>query len=330
MLVNEGLYANIVKIIVEDEDGEVVKKYELPSQKAEGQANNDLMATSLKYMGMGGLVKQGQKSNEPESGITDAGPSEVRPQPAGRQSTFSGWGGFNKGATVEGKKKNSEKVEEMKKNEAEEDRKIRFTIGGEGRRMTKEDFLNEVRKMDAKTKRQVLEDSNAPPALKAIAKQQGPPPGITVSAPGSGTATPSSTGASKMASTKVANAETARGNSNSPARAEPARGRTTTAAAMSAAESSPEKRSAAASSDTPETAVERRRRLAALSGMEDEEEGPRNEQETPAERRRREAALGVGSPGASDDSDSEDDNTARVPPTRRGIRFADTPARGRK
>ncbi|KAK9413245.1 putative Na(+)/H(+) antiporter [Seiridium unicorne] len=323
-------------IIVEDEDGEVVKKYELPSQKLEGQGQggNDLMATSLKYMGMGGLVKQGQK-NKDQGTDSEAGPSEDRPKPVGRQSTFSGWTGFNKGGPSEGRKKNVN-AEEMGKMQEEDDHKIRFTIGGEGRRMTKEDFLNEVRKMDARTKRQVLENSDAPAALKTIAKQQGSAPGITLSGPGSGpgsgggsgSATPSSsTGVTKTPAARAANVGTPRADSNSPARPEPTRGRSSTTTAKPAPEKAAESRVGAASTDTPETAVERRRRLAALSGMREEAE-TRSEAETPAERRRREAALGLGSPGASD-SDSEDDDTPRVPPARRGIRFADAPSRGR-
>lgn len=313
-------------IIVEDEDGEVVKTYELPSQKSEGQGGNDIMATSLKYMGMGGLVKDKPKNKE-QKGEPEAGPSEDRPKPPGRQSTLTSWAAFNKSGPGESsKKKNNANTEEQGRVQEEDDHKIRFTIGGEGRRMNKEDFLNEVRKMDARTKRQVLENSDAPAAIRTLAnKQQGGPPNITISAPGSnpgsGTGTPSSSKAANKG-VKIAGANTPQGASNSPDRGEPARGRPTTTS-----KPVPEKSSEAAS-DTPETAVERRRRLAALSGMRAEEE-PRGEQETPAERRRREAALGLGSPGASD-SDSEDDDTPRVPPARRGIRFADAPARGKK
>lgn len=317
-------------IIVEDEDGEVVKKYELPSQKEEGQGGgggNDLMATSLKYMGMGGLVKQNPKAKE-QGGEAEAGPSEERPKAPGRQSTLTSWAAFNKSGAAEAKKKNTANVEGQGRNEEEDDHKIRFTIGGEGRRMNKEDFLNEVRKMDARTKRQVLENSDAPAAIRTLAaKQQSGAPNITISAPnsgpGSGAATPSSaTKTNQSSNVKIAGANTPRESSNSPARAEPSRGRSTTTS-----KAAPEKLEGA-SSDTPETAVERRRRLAALSGMRSEDES-RGEQETPAERRRREAALGLGSPGA-EDSDSEDDDTPRVPPARRGIRFADAPARGQK
>lgn len=284
------------------------------------------MATSLKYMGMGGLVKEKPKNKE-QKDEPEAGPSEDRPKPPGRQSTLTSWAAFNRSGPGESsKKKNNANTEEEGRIKEEDDHKIRFTIGGEGRRMNKEDFLNEVRKMDARTKRQVLENSDAPAAIRTLAnKQQGGPPNITISAPGSnpgsGKGTPSSSKAANKG-VKIAGANTPPGASNSPDRGEPARGRPTTTS-----KPVPEKSSEAAS-DTPETAVERRRRLAALSGMRAEEE-PRGEQETPAERRRREAALGLGSPGASD-SDSEDDDTPRVPPARRGIRFADAPARGQK
>lgn len=57
---------------------------------------------------------------------------------------------------------------------------------------------------------------------------------------------------------------------------------------------------------------------AALAPVSRPEEG---DHETPAERRRREAALG--SSGVNDD-DSDDEGGERVPPSRRGIRFADS------
>ena len=82
-----------------------------------------------------------------------------------------------------------------------------------------------------------------------------------------------------------------------------------------------------------ETPAERRRReatsAAAASSSADIDRGRSPTGETPAEKRRREAALGVG--GEVADSDSDDDNTERVPQARRpGIRFAEEPIRGRK
>ncbi|KAI0123914.1 Na+/H+ antiporter nha1 [Xylariales sp. AK1849] len=306
-------------IIVEDEDGEVVKKYELPSQKADG--GSDVVATSLKYMGMGGLVKQGQKPMEAveptEAGTSQAGPS----RPAAPKSTFSGWGGFGKSGAGEGRKKGVGGVPE--EGDGGDDHKIRFTIGGEGRRMTKEDFLKEVRNMDARTRREVLEQSDAPPALKAVAKEQAQAPDSTSPASGGTDSRPT---AAKMASTST------RAQSDSPARPQPlaSRGRSGTVTARPVPDdNAPDGHPGVSSTDMPETAVERRRRLAALSGMRDDDgNNSSNELETPAERRRREAALGVGSPTV-EDSDSEDDDTPRIPPTRRGIRFVDAPSRGR-
>jgi hypothetical protein len=94
-------------------------------------------------------------------------------------------------------------------------------------------------------------------------------------------------------------------------------------------------------SQDAETPAERRRREEALRGVEEEDEeeqqpkaerrgrtqGRDEEIETTAERRRREAALGVG-----EEEDSDDDDTPRVRPPvtkSRGIRFAESPVRGK-
>lgn len=79
------------------------------------------------------------------------------------------------------------------------------------------------------------------------------------------------------------------------------------------------------SADDGETAVERKRRLAVLATQADEEEGG----ETPAERRRREAALGMAAEGLVEESDSDDEGSERVPPAKRGIRFAEPTRHGR-
>jgi hypothetical protein len=271
------------------------------------------MATSLKYMGMGSLVKHGQKTKEDgeaeRTQSNEAGPS----RPPGPKSTFSGWAGFNRTAAGEMRKKNDE---DMPEENEEEDRKIRFTIGGEGRRMTKDDFLKEIQKMDPRTRREVLAQSDAPQAVKAFAKEQ---------ARRSRPSTPDAAEMSRPAAVTAESNITETGSKTS-ARPQlsPQRGRSGTVTATPVHEKAPEIHPDAPSTDTPETAVERRRRLAALSGMRDEEENPGNEAETPAERRRREAALGMGGSNA-DESDSEDDDTPRVPNTRRGIRFADVP-----
>lgn len=262
-------------IIVEDEDGEVVKQYDLPA----------------------------------DSGTTEAGPSG-----SGQKHSFGGWAGFNRSGGAEARKKN---VADVPEEESEDDdRKIRFTIAGEGRRMNKDDFLKEVMKLDAKSRHEALEQPGVTEAMKSSARQQAQ-------------AGSSSQAAKDKAqpTTEHASSSTTRAESNSPDRPQKSseapkvtRGRsgtTTSVAAHSVAGSD------GLSTETPETDVEKRRRLAALSSIQSD-----SEHETPAERRRREAALGVGGVGR-EDSDSDDDDTPRVPSARRGIRFADVPPKTR-
>ncbi|OTA85075.1 hypothetical protein M434DRAFT_82850 [Hypoxylon sp. CO27-5] len=272
-------------IIVEDEDGEVVRKYDLPADRGDGK---DYVTTGLKKMGMGGLVKPSDKA----APKTEESSGEQAPQAPVRTKTGV-WPGFNRGGAAEQRRNDATAPAETS---AEDDRRIRFTIGGVGRRMTKDDFLNEVRKLDAKTRREVVEQSTATPAVKSMAKE------------GRGADTdPAQALVQPHISVTQASTST-RDTSKSPSR-EPPRGRSPT----TDSEKPP-------ISDTTETAAERRRRLAAFASVrEDNDTG-----ETPAERRRREAALGVDG-GAADDSDSDDDDTPRVPPARRGIRFADSP-----
>ncbi|KAI1453996.1 alkali metal cation/H+ antiporter Nha1 C terminus-domain-containing protein [Annulohypoxylon moriforme] len=272
-------------IIVEDVDGEVVRKYDLPGE------GKDYVATSLKYMGMGGLVKPSDKS-APEAGESSTA-QESAPKPPARARTV-GWPGFNRGGAAEQRRRDATSPTGRR---SEDDRGIRFTIGGVGRRMNKDDFLSEVQKLDARTRREVVDQSSAPPAVKSIATE------------GPGTSAPTAEQPLVHPHISVTQASTStRDSSKSPTRPEPTRGRSATVG------------SDQAPSDAPETAAERRRRLAAFASVREDNDP----EETPAERRRREAALGVDS-GIADDSDSDDDDTPRVPPARRGIRFADSP-----
>ncbi|KAM0561463.1 hypothetical protein ACHAPJ_003346 [Fusarium lateritium] len=250
-------------IIVEDEDGEVVKTYELPTTKGENSE-----ATS------------------------SATPGEKAPAKHG-WTNFGGRFGGN-AANEQARKKS------IAENLAADDKAIRFTIGGVGQRMTKEDFIREVQKLDSKTRKEVVEQSSASQAVKKVAKQDLPPEMAVKAAKAVEHHTPGSL-----------QRETA-GPSTSPSR------RAGKSIAVKPSE------------EQGETAVERKRRLAVLADQ--EEEGLEEETgETPAERRRREAALGVG--GANHGDDSDDEGTERVPPAeRRGITFAEStrPGRGRK
>jgi hypothetical protein len=322
------------QIIVEDEDGEVVKTYELPPQKPAGQEGK-LINNSLKYLGLGALARHPERSpqaamEEGQAGESSAsGAAASSSKPASKPGWTTGFGVLGGG---EGRKKNVAHQED-----SDDDRKIRFTIGGVGRRMTKEDFIREVQKLDASTRKEVVDKSSASNALKNLARQDLHVQGTSrpLNIPEIIEPESSSGPASTSASTSVSPAP--RGSyrdskSLSPLRQSDApRGRDRSGVNASVQPSELD----------GETPVERNRRLAALGGQQSETE--RRESaidarqrmddtslstgETPAERRRREAALGVGGPTAAEDSDSDDEGTPRVPPARRGIRFAEQPSR---
>lgn len=326
-------------IIVEDEDGEVVKKYDLPPQKA-AAAPGMLKSQGLKYMGMG-LGKGGQKAEKPGEASTSA---EEPRQGVSRRNTKAGvsnWVGGRR-AGENATQKAAEK--EMKKNEAEQaqkedDRQIRFTIGGVGQRMTKDDFLREMKKLDKSTRKEVVEQSNASPRVKTLAKEDPPTPGTAGIAPQSAKGKVISA-PKPVQPVQPVQAQRVKASEPSSS-ADSSRESSSKAAARrqsppsSGDDVSPTERrysDDAPSHEVPETAVEKRRRLAVLKGLEGAEDDDEETGETPAERRRREAALGVSDAREEEEEeeDSDDDDTPRVPPARRGIRFADVPDRGRK
>ncbi|KAI1324840.1 alkali metal cation/H+ antiporter Nha1 C terminus-domain-containing protein [Xylariaceae sp. FL0255] len=266
-------------IIVEDEDGEVVKKYDIPPDRGDGK---DYVATSLKYMGMGGLMKPSER--DAQAGES----SKARPQLAGRAAKSFGWAGLSRPGNEQRK---ASKVEATAVQDEDEDKKLRFTLGG--RRMTKEDFLKEVQKLERSN--QEASSSAVEPSVKEIPKSEAEQPSTAqLTRP-------------NISITQASDSMHEASIGPSQAATLPMRGRSGTKGSNDAP-----------STDTPETAAERRRRLAAFASVQEDDTT-----ETPAERRRRQAALGVGS-GA--ESDSEDDDTPRVPPARRGIRFAESPS----
>jgi hypothetical protein len=201
----------------------------------------------------------------------------------------------------------------------DDDRRIRFTISGAGRRLTKDDFLKEIRRLDPKARCEVVEESDAPAAMKAMAKKDASPdsPGTsrlfgakdTQAAAGEGEA---KAVAAAMARKKGAQETYDQDSSTSEEGAREKRRKGLVELAR--ARDTPAKPSAmtnnTASGNEPESAAERKRREKALRGVDDvtdaqrgrsptREEQPVQHQETAADRRRRLAMEGGSSDGGS-------------------------------
>jgi len=238
----------------------------------------------------------------------------------------------------------------------DDDRRIRFTIGGAGRRLTKDDFLKEIQSLDPKARCEIITESDAPAAMKDMAKKDASrdSPGSSrvfeakkpQVAPGKGVA---KTVGAEMARRRGANVDESGSEDSEEERIRRKRAKGVldlakkrdSNAAKASTTTSPRHLS---SNEVPESEAERKRREGALRGIDDvtpaqrgrprETEEEVDFEESAAEKRRREAALGLGGgrDGQEEESDSDDDDTPRVPPPvakSRGIRFAQSPVRGR-
>ncbi|KAK4693053.1 sodium/hydrogen antiporter, partial [Lecanoromycetidae sp. Uapishka_2] len=344
-------------IIVEDEDGEVVKKYDLPSQPKrrgvqDGAGHFDSAPMRQQLKRMGTWAGFGGKGESPEEG-------EASTQEGGKEPA----------------KKRKQSVIDP------DDDRIRFTVGTGGRRMSKQDFIQQIQKMDPKARVQAVEESDVPEIIKqevrADATQEAgqsrptarqrsgsKPTQPTLSPLGEGDQPDDDMPIVRRLSTTD---DRPRGND----------GLTLITSNNSEIpfHNVPDSvhKASSKSGDGGETAAQRRRRLA-LRRMDSDDDGtervpphtsgkapgglqrnpmselgersPEPQGETAAERRRRLAALGEGDPAESKDSDSEDDGEERRPPKGHtpvaepgtpeespvgvkrapGIRFADSPA----
>jgi hypothetical protein len=284
-------------------------------------------------------------SNKPEEPNT-GGPSSSTTdyQGAVRQGLKRmGTWGFSKGGDKDGARDGKEKVDDE-----EDDKHIRFMIGGSGRRLTKEDFLREIQSLDPKTRYDVVNESDAPLSMKMMARKDAsksiPGENRLLHAQDAYMATDSSTAkavGAKTAHDRGAQAEDPSDDSGSSkstkhlASLRPGSSSKLASSALLHVDSS--------SSHIEESAAERKRREQALKGVDDITPAQRGRsrdrsqntedaleiEETPAEKRRRLAVLR----SVGNDEDSDDDDTPRVPPPvakSRGIRFAQSPVRGRK
>ncbi|KAF2204127.1 hypothetical protein GQ43DRAFT_365280 [Delitschia confertaspora ATCC 74209] len=133
-------------IIVEDEDGEVIKKYDIPSASKPQRPGMDRKGSMAEHGGraMESLKRMGTFMGHKHSKEGAAGPSDSSSSPAN------------------GKKK---------KKEDPDDDNIRFTVTAGGRRMSKAEFIKEMSTLNPKERAKLIEDSNVPEGVKREVKQ---------------------------------------------------------------------------------------------------------------------------------------------------------------
>ena len=206
------------------------------------------------------------------------------------------------------------------KEDYKDDEHIRFTIGSAGRRLTKDDFLNEIRSLDPKGRAAVIEKSDAPLAMKDLARRD-----ADASIPGSNrlfsaknVQSGGSTAAAKVVGAAMAGARAPTreeldeaGSSTSSRSSEDAEEHRAVAmkqrALFAHAQDSEDRGSGSPgrtgvvasagspSGEVPESAAERRRREQALKGVDDDDvpagKRPVAHVATPADKRRESATM---------------------------------------
>lgn len=136
-------------IIVEDEDGEVLKKYDIPSKPKDQRPGAARGASMIETSGraMQSLKRMGTHMGIPTN---EAGPGDTQ-------------GAEAKAGTADGKKK--------KKKVEEDDVNLRFTLENGGRRMSKSEFIEQMTQLDPKARAKMLQQSNVPDSVKREAQQ---------------------------------------------------------------------------------------------------------------------------------------------------------------
>ncbi|KAJ9627629.1 Na+/H+ antiporter [Taxawa tesnikishii (nom. ined.)] len=130
-------------IIVEDEDGEVLKKYDIPAPNKKEKEGGDYFTPNAWEP-----ISWGQPGQ--------ATPAEAGPSDAPDNSRVE---------KKEGKKASRKAAQEA------DDAGLRFTITAGGRRMSKAEFIQQIQRMDPKARAKIVEESDAPEAVKEEARQ---------------------------------------------------------------------------------------------------------------------------------------------------------------
>ena len=141
-------------IIVEDEDGEVVKKYDLPPQPRRRGTRGGVQDGPSHFDTK--PVRQGLKRMGTWAGIGGKGEESAQVGPTGE---ISGQ------ASKESTKRRKQSVID-----ADDDR-IRFTVGTGGRRLSKNDFIQQIQQLDPKAQVDAVEESDVPESVKQEVRQ---------------------------------------------------------------------------------------------------------------------------------------------------------------
>ncbi|KAL9087685.1 MAG: hypothetical protein Q9159_003497 [Coniocarpon cinnabarinum] len=124
-------------IIVEDEDGEVIKKFDIPQPERDTlerrQSYVDPEKTKQRLQRMGKMLGVGHHVHDEEPGAS----SKTRARQA----------------------------------DEEDDAKIRFTVDGNARRMSKAEFIQQIQGMNPKERERLVENSDAPETVKQEARE---------------------------------------------------------------------------------------------------------------------------------------------------------------
>ena len=154
----------------------MLKTYELPRKKSEGAATLNRLSMGLNKIGLGALTSptesvppipeefRAEHSQQQQQQHLQPSPTAARMRKPSRVSWILGSSSAAAAA----------RARETQEAEAEDDRHIRFEIDGVGKKMTKDDFIREVQKLDAGTRRLVVDESSASRELKVMAKQERP------------------------------------------------------------------------------------------------------------------------------------------------------------
>ncbi|KAI9867825.1 MAG: hypothetical protein M1813_007647 [Trichoglossum hirsutum] len=292
-------------IIVEDEDGEVVKKYDIPP------------ATRPDY------------NRKPSYIVTEA-----QRQALHRMGT---WVGLGKKDAETGEL-GEEQLKRRDGGNGDDDDGVRFTLN-DGRRFSKADFIRQIQQLDPKARCETAEGSNVPPDLKHAAKQEDIKRGAKTTQPSS--SSPPARDLRSVSERRASKRETTPTGAESKVAASNEDGLQgpTDPSPIDSHEteiphhpvSSELKLYSRLPGSQPTAAEMRRRQLASSDAQDDDSDddgteripphhGTRIEQfpigeevETAAERRRREAALGIVNVGSEDESPRRLGRTPRSP-----------------